>query len=177
MAGKKYDLAQQVQALTLLGMGMKIEDVGRITGFSRSALYDLKKRALERGYDPTVTPVIHNVYVEDAHKSGRPGISLEKQLEIVAKVTTDRYGREKSTAEIAEEVEVSQSSVARILKKYGFKKVKPTWKPDLTPAMKKACLEFAIRYKDWTIEDWKRVIWTDETSVILGQRRGNNRIW
>lgn len=102
---------------------------------------------------------------------------MEKQSEIIAKVTTDRYGREKSTAEIAGEVQVSQSTVARVLKKSGYKKVKPTWKPDLTPTMKKARLEFAIRYKDWTIEDWKRVIWTDETSVILGQRRGNNRIW
>ena len=40
MTGQKYDLAQRVQALTLFGMGMKIEDVGRMTGFSRSTLYD-----------------------------------------------------------------------------------------------------------------------------------------
>ena len=46
-----------------------------------------------------------------------------------------------------------------------------------TPAMKKSRLEFTIKYKDWTMEDWKRVIWTDETSVVLGHRRGNNRIW
>ena len=91
MTGKKHDLSQRVQALTFLGMGMKIEDVGRITGFSRSALYDLKKRAVQRGYDPTtITLMIYNMYVEDAQKSGRPTISLEKQLEIVAKVTTDR---------------------------------------------------------------------------------------
>lgn len=42
------------------------------------------------------------------------------------------------------------------------------WKPNLTPTMKEAKLAFAIKYKDWTIEDWKRVIWTDETSVVLG---------
>lgn len=115
----------------------------------------MKKRAKERGYDPTINPVIHDMHVQNAFKSGRPGISLEKQSEIIAKVTTDCYRREKSTAEIAGEVEVSQSTVARVLKKSGYKKVKPTWKPDLTPTMKKACLEFAIRYKDWTIEDWK----------------------
>ena len=117
MAGKKYDLSQRVQAFTFLGMGMRIEDVGRITGFSRSALYDLKKRAIERGYDHTVTPVLYNVHVEDAKKSGRPGISLENQQEIIAKVSKDQHGREKSTLEIAAEVKVSQSSVARILTK------------------------------------------------------------
>lgn len=86
MANKKWDLAQGVQGLTLLDMGMKIEDVRRITGFSQSALYNLKKQALQRGYDPTVTLMIYNVYVEDAHKSRRPGISLKKHLEIIVKV-------------------------------------------------------------------------------------------
>ncbi|KAF7501992.1 hypothetical protein GJ744_001743, partial [Endocarpon pusillum] len=28
-----------------------------------------------------------------------------------------------------------------------------------------------------TLEDWKNVIWSDETSVILGQRRGGIRLW
>ena len=28
-------------------------------------------------------------------------------------------------------------------------------------------------YEHRTIEDWKNVIWTDETSVLVGSRRGN----
>ena len=67
--------------------------------------------------------------------------------------------------------------MAQILKERGYKKVKPIWKPKLTPAMKEARLAFTIKYKDWTIEDWKRIIWTDETNVVLGQRRGNHRVW
>ena len=43
--------------------------------------------------------------------------------------------------------------------------------------MIKARYQFALRYRDWTIEDWKRVIWTNETSVILNSRRGKIRIW
>ena len=46
--GKKYDIAQRVQVFTLLSTGMTIEEVGRITGYSQSALFDLKKRAKER---------------------------------------------------------------------------------------------------------------------------------
>ena len=77
-----------------------------MTGFSRSVLYDLKKKAIERRYDPKVSSMIYNVHIEDAQKSGRPGISLEKQQEIVTKVTIDRYGQKKFIAEIAREVEV-----------------------------------------------------------------------
>ena len=29
-------------------------------------------------------------------------------------------------------------------------------------------LEWAIKHKDWTAEDWKRVIWSDETSIWIG---------
>ena len=43
--------------------------------------------------------------------------------------------------------------------------------------MKKACYSFYQAYKDQTLEDWKNVIQTDETSVVLGHRRGGTRVW
>ena len=33
-------------------------------------------------------------------------------------------------------------------------------------------LEFCLLPADWTLQDWKNVIWTDETSVMLGSRCG-----
>jgi hypothetical protein len=26
-------------------------------------------------------------------------------------------------------------------------------------------LNFALKYKDWTVEDWTRVIWSDKTKI------------
>ena len=49
-------------------------------------------------------------------------------------------------------------------------------KSGLTKTMRDARKEFCLKYKDWILEDWKRVIWTDETSVILGHRRGSIRV-
>ena len=43
--------------------------------------------------------------------------------------------------------------------------------------MKAARLAFCLLYKDWTVEDWKRVIWSDETAIVLGHRRGAVKIW
>ena len=32
-------------------------------------------------------------------------------------------------------------------------------------------MDFAIAHKDWTLEDWKKVIWSDETKInCLGFR-------
>lgn len=73
--------------------------------------------------------------------------------------------------------ELSRSSAQCILKKYEMTCIKPTRKPGLTARMKADRLRFCLDHKDWSLEDWKRVIWSDETSVILGQRRGRVRIW
>ena len=43
--------------------------------------------------------------------------------------------------------------------------------------MKQARLKFALDHKDWTLEDWKKVIWMNETSVVCGFRRGGYRVW
>jgi hypothetical protein len=64
----------------------------------------------------------------------------------------------------------------RIFKQQGFKWVKTTKKPGLKATMKEARLEFVLKYEHWTLEDWKSVIWSDETSIILGQRYRNDRI-
>jgi hypothetical protein len=42
--------------------------------------------------------------------------------------------------------------------------VKPS-KPLLSPKNVKARLAWAKAHKDWTIDDWKRVIWSDETKI------------
>jgi hypothetical protein len=69
------------------------------------------------------------------------------------------------------------SSTLRILKQNGFSSKKPTTKPGLTDIARQQRLQFALQYRDWTLNDWKRVIWSDETSVILGQHHGAISIW
>jgi hypothetical protein len=98
------------------------------------------------------------------------------------KVSNDRYGREKTTADLAGElrllgISISASTVTRILKAAGYRKTKPTRKPGLTTRMRKERLQWCLDHQDWTLEDWKAVIWSDETSVILLHRRGGYRIW
>ena len=92
-------------------------------------------------------------------------------------VTEDRAGREYSLEEIAYRVGLSATTIRRILKKLGFKKVKPTRKPGLIKEQRTARLQFAEDHKHWALEDWKNLIWSDEMSVILGHRRGAVRVW
>ena len=38
-------------------------------------------------------------------------------------------------------------------------------KPLLSITHRKRRLAFALKYQHWTVEDWKRVIWSDETKI------------
>jgi hypothetical protein len=68
-------------------------------------------------------------------------------------------------------------TIWRTLRGAGFKKTKPTRKPGLTKKIQQDRLDWCLQRKDWTLEDWKNVIWSDETSVILLHRRGSYRVW
>ena len=66
---------------------------------------------------------------------------------------------------------LSASTVCTHLKKSGIKAVVKSKHPFLSTKYCKACLDFAHAYKDWTVDDWKRVIWSDETKInCLGVR-------
>lgn len=158
--------------------GCPLKLVTQKTGITERTLYRIKKTAAERGFRPEEDPRILEAYVEDAERCGRPQTITEAiQAKLLAGVREDRNGREKSSEVLAYEVGISRRSALRILKAHGLTNVKPTRKPGLTVAMRLARLKFALEHAHWTLEDWKRVIWTDETSVILGQRRGSIRVW
>ena len=53
---------------------------------------------------------------------------------------------------------LSASTVCTHLKKSGMKAVVKSKRPLLSAKHYKACLDFAYAHKDWTVDDWKRVI-------------------
>jgi hypothetical protein len=55
--------------------------------------------------------------------------------------------------------------VYKILKAKGYACCKLTVKPGLNKEIIEARKAFCEKYKDWTLEDWKNVIFLDETSV------------
>ena len=69
---------------------------------------------------------------------------------------------------------VTVRSVQRLLKnRLNLGASKPARKPILTETMRKKRLQFANRYKDWTAEEWKRVMFSDESTFRVSDVRFN----
>ena len=60
---------------------------------------------------------------------------------------------------------LSPSTVHDHLKKAGMKAVVKSKCPLLSAKHCKARSDWAYAHKDWTVEDWKRVIWSDESKI------------
>jgi transposase len=176
--GNRYSLVQRAHCLALLMEGYSYQEIERKTGIKRSTQANIKTRAYARGFCPEQDPRILECHVEDSPRSGRPKeISAATEQRLLDSIKIDRAGREKSSEVLAYENAISRSSALRILHSSGLSNVKPTRKPGLNAVQRASRLTFCLEHKDWTLEDWKRVIWSDETSVILGQRRGTVRLW
>lgn len=181
-----YSLPIRAAVVTLMSasVGRSSAEVARLTGMPARNVRYIFSRAVSRGFIPDSVPLnLLDKHIEDAPRKGRPTKQTEENVAgVLDFVRTNQTNREKSCAQMSEslkeiDIHLSPRTINRILKKHGFRKTKPTRKPGLTEAMKKQRLAWCLEHESWTLEDWKRVIWTDETSVVLGHRRGGYRIW
>lgn len=74
-------------------------------------------------------------------------------------------------------VEVSAQTVRRVLKEAGLKAAAKKKKPRLLPRHIRQRLDFALRHQHWTVDDWKRVIWSDETKINRLGSDGREWVW
>lgn len=173
-----HPIELRIQVLSLAAYGLETKEIALELELPLRTIQTMIRRARDRGFDPRISKRVRMEFVEDAKRSGRPKeITPEKDNAIIQSVSKDRAGREKSSEILAYEAGISHSSVLWILKRHGFVIAKPSWKPGLTEAAKAKRLKFCLDHQHWTLEDWKNVIWTDETAVVLGHRRGAVRVW
>jgi transposase len=60
-------------------------------------------------------------------------------------------------------VDVHRATVARSLKRSGLTAFAKRKKPLLSAKHRKARLDFAKKYRNWTVEDWDQVLFSNET--------------
>ena len=104
-------------------------------------------------------------------RSGRPEVLSERDRRYIIKHA--RINPRITYAQIKLEVGLgcSRTTIYRALKQYGLTNWVAKKRPLLTPEVAKKRLDWCLLRREWTFEQWSRVIWSDECSVEKGSRK------
>ena len=176
------DEASKGAFLALLENGESIPSAAKRAKINIKTARDIKKRANkiiiycdEHNLPP---PSFHD-QVAIAPKPGRPHVLSELDINTLdAAISSDRHHREMYQFEVAQELNLkaSKSTIRTVARGHKIHRVKPTKKLALTPIQEAERYEIALSRKDWTLDDWKRIVFSDEASILVGEHRGPNKI-
>lgn len=109
------DVATRAFVVSLKALSGKTNaEIEELTGLKTRLINQIYARAIAAGFDPNARPIIiRTEWLEDKPRSGRPSKGGPELTSLAAeKVSTDRYGREKTCAEIADEISRSGLQVS-----------------------------------------------------------------
>ena len=163
---KNLSSAKIAHVLSLLDNGSSYSQIHQRTGVSIGSI-----SALRLKYRPNLP----------RPSAGRPAhLSASDARQAVRLVTgTKSANATQAAKELSKSkgVHIHPKTVQRRLRSYGLKAITKPKAPLLTSAHIKARLDFALQYQDWTIEDWKYVIWSDETKINRLGSDGRTWAW
>jgi len=135
-------------------------------GRSKTTIHDFIKRYIERG-----------TYKNDK-STGRPKkISEETEKAILNLIEGDCSIAKMTLMQIPELNNIHLRTLDRMLQGKGICKWIARKRPKLLPRHASARLAWALERKDWTLDQWKRFIWSDECSVERSKSGGAKWVW
>lgn len=106
---------------------------------------------------------------ENRQKSGRKRKTTARQDRYLERFALrNRFQTPKQLAaelSVEQGVSVCDRTVRRRLAEVNLKSRKARRKPYLSQQQMKNRLLWARKYKDWTVEDWSKVVWSDESNI------------
>ncbi len=102
----------------------------------------------------------------------RADLSISQTADLLgcSRTTISRVYREWSEKE-------KLSSERQLCEQMDYSNRRPHRVPLLSAKNRKRRIQFAQAHQNWTIEDWKNVVWSDESRFLLWLSDGRVRIW
>lgn len=139
------------------------------TGHPKSTIHDTIERYHETGAG-TSRP-----------RSGRPPILTDRDKRHIVRIV--RSNRQQSAKQLQNNFVQSSGTVAslatvkRALHEAGYYSRVAARKPLISEKNRRDRLQWCDRHKEWTDEQWKKVIWSDESRFTLFRSDGRIRVW
>src|SRR5882762_2170840 len=139
---------------SLLQEGYSLRQIESKTGLGKSTIGRIKKEM-------------------DGDKENSKGGRLSKlspgdKQSIIRQITTGRLDNAVEATHFINNIlsnPVTPQTVRNTLKQDDFRAVVKKKRPLLKEAHRLECLKFARYHENWTVEDWKRILWSDETKI------------
>lgn len=167
---KQLSKEKRVAIITLRTEGQSVRKIGKTLKVSPSAVAKTIKRYKETGSH------------EDRPRKGRPRVTSAAEDKFI-RVTSLRH-RRLTAAQIRDQVNATQSSSSRHISRTTVKRRLcesglhgriAARKPLLRTGNKQKRLVWAKEHKEWTLNQWKSVLWSDESKFeIFG---ANHRVF
>lgn len=164
-AMKKIDLETKTTILNQLRTGHSVEEIARMTRRSVGTVSSIRKKFL---------PGLPRQPV------GRPRILSSRTLhDLKRKMMSGllRTGKDVHKHLREQGTDITYQSVLNNLEAIGFKARKKSKKPFLSMKHRQARYAWARTHRNWTVEDWKRVVFSDETKINLWNSDGIQFYW
>jgi transposase len=146
--------SQRENAISLLLSGYSIRQVASKTCLGKSTIARINKELEED---------------KENCKPGRPSkLSPRDRRSISQQITTGQLDNAVQATHYINNMvlqPVCSQTVRNALKQDNFKAVVKAKTPLLKKAHRQRRLQFAQYHANWTVEDWKRVLWSDETKI------------
>lgn len=158
------DKKKDVEAL-LLSNKLSLREISKRTGISKSRVGVFAKELKVRRND---------------FGGRKPILSTTDVTFAVTQMTSKKVDSAENLTSVLIEMKgrsLSSKTVRRALHNAGLKATTKKKKPTISQKNRKERLAFAKSHKDWTVEDWKRVIFSDETKINRFGSDGRNWTW
>ena len=152
---KELSIEKRSSIITLAKEGYSVREISIKTKIPKSTVHDTVKKLTDS-----------NIF-EYTKRTRRPKKTTESEDRFMQ--TLSKRNRRMTATEIAAEVNkhreapIGTTTVKRRLLQEGLRGCVAVKKPLLRTQNKKKRLQWAILYKDYTAEDWEKVLWTDES--------------
>ena len=118
---------------------------------------------------------------KENHPGGRPSkLSPYDKQSIIHQISSGNLDNAIQATQFINSIistSVTPQTVRNVLKEAGFRSATKKKVPMLKGSHHQQCLKFVQYHENWTLEDWKRVLWTDETKINRIGSDGKVYVW
>lgn len=110
-------------------------------------------------------------------RSGRPPIITPRATRSILRIVRSNPKIKWRELKLATGLQVDRTTLQCTLRTHGISHWLALKRPKLTPEIARIRLTWAEKHENWTVNQWRKVIWSDEASVARGSGKGREWVF